>query len=76
MLTGETSSIDVITKKNLTDLVNIGQNLLKAPVSRVNFQTGNTEPITNGGTNEEALIKYNSILHKSQHLILFLIIIV
>ncbi|XP_022851098.1 patatin-like protein 2 [Olea europaea var. sylvestris] len=68
MLTGETSSIDVITKKNLTDLVNIGQNLLKAPVSRVNFQTGNTEPITNGGTNEEALIKFAKLLSDEKKL--------
>ncbi|KAL2544658.1 Patatin-like protein 2 [Forsythia ovata] len=55
-LTGETSSSDVSTEKNLTDLVNIGKNLLKAPVSRVNFQTGNTEPTAKGGTNEQALI--------------------
>ncbi|CAI9784787.1 unnamed protein product [Fraxinus pennsylvanica] len=67
-LTGVTSSIDVTTKKNLTDLVNIGQNLLNSPVSRVNFQTGNTEAIANGGTNEEALIKFAKLLSDEKKL--------
>ncbi|KAI3468350.1 hypothetical protein Pfo_025013 [Paulownia fortunei] len=54
-LTGVNSSVDVTTKQNLNDLVTIGENLLKGPVSRVNLQTGNSEPIANGGTNEDAL---------------------
>lgn len=33
----------------------IGSNLLKKPVSRVNLLTGTVEQVENGGTNEEAL---------------------
>lgn len=36
----------------------IGGNLLKKPVSRVNLETGLSEPAKCGGTNEEALKKY------------------
>ncbi|KAG8375430.1 hypothetical protein BUALT_Bualt10G0099200 [Buddleja alternifolia] len=67
-LTGVTSSVDVTTKQNLNDLVNIGQNLLKAQVSRVNLQTGNSDPIPNGGTNEDALKKFAKILSDEQKL--------
>ncbi|KAG8375432.1 hypothetical protein BUALT_Bualt10G0099400 [Buddleja alternifolia] len=67
-LTGEASSIDVTTKQNLNDLVNIGQNLLKAQVSRVNLQTGNSDPIPNGGTNEAALRKFAKLLSDEQKL--------
>lgn len=56
-LTGTVSSVDLATKENLDKLVEIGENLLKKPVSRVNLETGFFEPIENGGTNEEALIK-------------------
>lgn len=52
------TSIDVTRKQNLNDLATIGENLLKAPVSKVNLQTGNFEPVENGGTKEDALEKY------------------
>ncbi|KAL9177067.1 hypothetical protein ABFS82_01G034400 [Erythranthe guttata] len=67
-LTGSTSSVDVSTKRNLNDLINIGQNLLKAPFSRVNLQTGNSEPVINGGTNEDALKKFAKLLSDEQKL--------
>ncbi|KAL7159531.1 hypothetical protein ABFS83_01G033700 [Erythranthe nasuta] len=67
-LTGSTSSVDVCTKRNLNDLINIGQNLLKAPFSRVNLQTGNSEPVINGGTNEDALKKFAKLLSDEQKL--------
>ncbi|URD86782.1 Patatin group A-3 [Musa troglodytarum] len=57
-LTGETSSVDVSTKKNLQDLVDIGNNLLKKPVSRVNIETGQSEAVDGEGTNEAALTAF------------------
>lgn len=51
------ASVDVATKKNLDSLVKLGEELLKKPVSRVNLDTGKYEPIKNGGTNAEALIR-------------------
>uniref|UniRef100_A0A6N2M784 Patatin n=1 Tax=Salix viminalis TaxID=40686 RepID=A0A6N2M784_SALVM len=56
-LTGTLSSVDVATKENLENLVKVGEELLKKPVSRVNMATGLFEPI-NKMTNEEALRKY------------------
>ncbi|KAG8375433.1 hypothetical protein BUALT_Bualt10G0099500 [Buddleja alternifolia] len=67
-LTGVTSSMDVATEQNLNDLVNIGQNLLKAQVCRANLQTGNSDPIPNGGTNEDALKKFAKLLSDEQKL--------
>lgn len=57
-MTGTTASMDIATKENMDELVKIGANLLKTPVCRVNLPTGNSEPIPNGGTNQDALIKY------------------
>ncbi|KAL0393941.1 UNVERIFIED_CONTAM: Patatin-like protein 3 [Sesamum latifolium] len=67
-LTGVNTSVDVTTKQNLSDLVKIGENLLKGPMSRVNLQTGNSEPIPNGGTNEDALKKFAKLLSDEQKL--------
>ena len=55
------SSVDIATKENLNDLVKVGEELLKKPVSRMNLETGVLEP-SNQGTNEEALIRYVTIL--------------
>lgn len=49
----------IATGENLDRLVQISERLLKKPVSRVNFETGLCEPVENGGTNEEALRKYD-----------------
>lgn len=55
-MSGTVSSVDVSTKENLADLVKVGEQLLKKPVSRVNLETGVFEPVGNGeGSNEEAL---------------------
>ncbi|KAH6783679.1 hypothetical protein C2S52_008638 [Perilla frutescens var. hirtella] len=67
-LKGAASSIDITTKENLAELVKIGQDLLRSPASRVNLQTGNSEPIPNGGTNQDALIKFAKILSDEQNL--------
>ncbi|XP_077213156.1 patatin-like protein 2 isoform X2 [Tasmannia lanceolata] len=57
-LSSSTSSVDIATKGNLENLVKIGEELLKKPVSRVNLDNGLVEPVKNEGTNEEALIRF------------------
>ncbi|KAG5613134.1 hypothetical protein H5410_024415 [Solanum commersonii] len=61
-LSGTEASVDVATKENLERLVEIGEKLLKKPLSRVNLETGLTEPIPTGGTNEEALKRFAKLL--------------
>ncbi|KAF7142219.1 hypothetical protein RHSIM_Rhsim05G0085700 [Rhododendron simsii] len=56
-LSGQVSSVDIATTKNLKKLVKVGEELLKKPVSRVNLETGIYEP-SNQGTNAEALMRY------------------
>ncbi|KAJ4790665.1 Patatin [Rhynchospora pubera] len=57
-LNGDSSTVDVTTRENMENLINIGKRLLKQPVSRVNLETGAYEPCSEEGTNEEALIKF------------------
>ncbi|KAF5183918.1 Patatin-like protein [Thalictrum thalictroides] len=61
-LTGDAASVDVTTKTNLENLVKIGNELLKKPVSRVNLETGKQEELKGEGTNEEALSRFAKIL--------------
>ncbi|KAG2724470.1 hypothetical protein I3843_01G017800 [Carya illinoinensis] len=61
-LLGSLASVDVATKENLGNLVKLGENLLKKPVSRINLDTGLYEAIENGGTNEEALQRFAKML--------------
>lgn len=56
-LTGKLSSVDIATKENLDGLVEVGEKLLKKPVSKVNLETGICEPC-HEDTNEEALKRY------------------
>ncbi|KAH0681459.1 hypothetical protein KY284_022544 [Solanum tuberosum] len=67
-LIGTEASVDVATKKNLERLVEIGEKLLKKPLSRVNLETGLTEPIPKGGTNEEALKRFATLLVNERRL--------
>ncbi|XP_039145324.1 patatin-like protein 2 [Dioscorea cayenensis subsp. rotundata] len=68
-LSGTVSSVDVSTKENLADLVKVGEQLLKKPVSRVNLETGVFEPVGNGeGSNEEALKRFAKILSEERRL--------
>ncbi|KAB1220377.1 Patatin-like protein 2 [Morella rubra] len=67
-LEGTEASVDVSTKSNLNKLVQIGESLLQKPVSRVNLETGLSEPVENGGTNEEALRKFAKILSQERRL--------
>uniref|UniRef100_A0A2N9FMU1 Patatin n=1 Tax=Fagus sylvatica TaxID=28930 RepID=A0A2N9FMU1_FAGSY len=55
-LTGDSSSVDIATTENLQRLVEIGKELLKKQVSRVNLDTtGRLEEIERKCTNEEVL---------------------
>ncbi|MED6206955.1 Proteolipid protein 2 [Stylosanthes scabra] len=67
-LMGNDSSVDISTKENLDRLSQIGENLLKKPVSRMNLENGQTQPIENGGTNEEALKRFAKILSQERRL--------
>ncbi|KAJ0754171.1 putative galactolipase [Helianthus annuus] len=62
-LTGDLASVDVATKENLDGLLKVGEALLDNPVSRVNTDTGMVESVPNGGTNREALKRYNLIAY-------------
>ncbi|CDP01334.1 unnamed protein product [Coffea canephora] len=65
--TGELSSVDMASDENLQNLVRVGEELLKKPVSRVNLQTGAFEPL-NKGTNEDALKRLAETLSKEKRL--------
>ncbi|KAF2283962.1 hypothetical protein GH714_017602 [Hevea brasiliensis] len=67
-LSGDTSSTDKATQKNLEELVKIGERLLKEPVSRVNLDTGIFEAVENEGTNEEALVRFAKLLSEERKL--------
>lgn len=67
-LRGKDASVDVATEENLDNLVKIGERLLKKPVSRVNLETGLSEPVENGGTNEEALKRFAKLLSDEKRL--------
>ncbi|CAH9060854.1 unnamed protein product [Cuscuta epithymum] len=62
MLTGTTSSVDDASAKNMDLLEQIGNDLLKKPVSRVNLDTGKFEAVQGEGTNEEALTRFAKLL--------------
>lgn len=64
-LSGQESSLDIATKANLENLVEIGERILKKPVSKVNLETGEFEP-ANQGTNEEALKRFAKILSQEK----------
>ncbi|GKV04671.1 hypothetical protein SLEP1_g16797 [Rubroshorea leprosula] len=65
-LTGPLASVDVATEKNLEDLVKVGEELLKRPVSRVNLDNGQVEAVSSKETNAEALIRMAAILSKEK----------
>ncbi|XP_074570182.1 patatin-like protein 2 [Curcuma longa] len=61
-LTGDATSVDKSTEENLQNLVGIGKKLLEKPVSRVNLETGLSEPVVDGkgGTtsNRDRLVNF------------------
>ncbi|XP_023893071.2 patatin-like protein 2 [Quercus suber] len=66
-LSGDVTSVDKATKKNLDDLVKVGEGLLKKQVSRVNLDTGLFEP-TSEESNEEALKRFAKLLSEEKRL--------
>ncbi|VFQ75285.1 unnamed protein product [Cuscuta campestris] len=62
MLTGSTSSVDDASAKNMDLLEQIGNNLLKKSVSRVNLDSGRYEAVQGEGTNEDALTRFAKLL--------------
>ncbi|XP_022772183.1 patatin-like protein 2 [Durio zibethinus] len=66
-LCGAVASVDIATKENLENLVKVGEELLKKPVSTVNLDNGKFE-LVNQGTNEEALIRFAEVLSKEKRL--------
>nr|XP_011458947.1 PREDICTED: patatin-like protein 2 [Fragaria vesca subsp. vesca] len=58
-------SVDIATHENLNNLVKVGEELLKKPVSRVNMETGMFEP-AHQSTNEEALVRVAGILSRER----------
>ncbi|KAA8528557.1 hypothetical protein F0562_035912 [Nyssa sinensis] len=66
-LNGIVSSVDVATQNNLENLVKVGEELLKKPVSRVNLDTGIVEP-SEQETNEEAIRRFAKLLSEEKQL--------
>ncbi|CAN4079627.1 unnamed protein product [Withania somnifera] len=67
-LTGEAASMDIATTENMERLVQIGNDLLKKPISRVNLETGRYEPVVGEGTNEAALVHFARLLSEERKL--------
>ncbi|KAK0604077.1 hypothetical protein LWI29_011763 [Acer saccharum] len=67
-LTGDAASMDISTNENMQKLVEIGTNLLKEPVSRVDLETGRFQKIEGEGTNEEALLEFAKLLSEEHKL--------
>ncbi|CAL5383688.1 unnamed protein product [Camellia sinensis] len=67
-LTGTDASVDVSTKENLNKLVEIGESLLKKPVSMVNLEINLSKTTENSGTNEDALKRFAKILSDERRL--------
>ncbi|KAJ6298281.1 hypothetical protein OIU76_019431 [Salix suchowensis] len=65
-LTGTLSSVDVATKENLANLMKVGEEILKKPVSTVNLATVVFEPIDKM-TNEKALRKLAKLISIEKH---------
>ncbi|KAI3898007.1 hypothetical protein MKX03_027542 [Papaver bracteatum] len=61
-LVGNTASLDISTKKNMQKLIQIGQDLLKKTMCRVNLENGISEEVEGACTNQEALIRFVKVL--------------
>lgn len=67
-LAGDTSSVDISTTKNMQTLMQIGQDLLKKPISTMDLETGKSKTINGSGTNEEALARFAKLLSDERKL--------
>lgn len=62
-LAGDASSMDIASTMNMQTLMQIGQDLLRKPVSRVDLETGRSVPVPgNGTTNEQELARFAKLL--------------
>ncbi|MCD7469299.1 Patatin-like protein 2 [Datura stramonium] len=60
------TSVDISTEVNMKKLIEIGTNLLKKTVSRINLHTGILEPCEHCGSNEEALKRFAKLLSEER----------
>ncbi|XP_019167764.1 PREDICTED: patatin-like protein 1 isoform X2 [Ipomoea nil] len=65
-LEGDVASVDVTTEENLKKLEEVGQNLLKKSVSKLDLLTGQYKPDDARGTNEEALKRFAKVLSENR----------
>ncbi|TXG59479.1 hypothetical protein EZV62_014052 [Acer yangbiense] len=65
-LSGDAASVDIATNENLKKLAEIGKDLLKEPVSRIDVETGTFKNVEGEGTNEDALTKFAKLLSKER----------
>ncbi|XP_027902734.1 patatin-like protein 2 [Vigna unguiculata] len=65
-LTVTDASTDIATKENMKKLSQIGERLLKKPVSQINLETGLFEPLGDGETNEDALRRFAKMLSEER----------
>ena len=65
-LSGDAASVDIATNENLQKIVDIGRNLLKEPVSRIDVETGRYQNVEGEGTNEDALAKFAKLLSQER----------
>ncbi|KAK9670400.1 hypothetical protein RND81_13G199500 [Saponaria officinalis] len=61
-LTGTAATADISTDENMEQLVKIGQDLLKKPTCRVDFDTGLLQPVPHLGTYSDALTRFAKLL--------------
>ena len=67
-LSGDVSSVDIATQQNLLKLIEVGESLLKKPLSRVNLESGKFEALDGEGTNEKALAEFAQMLSDERKL--------
>lgn len=60
--------MDIATTENMEKLVQIGNDLLKKPISRVNLETGRYEQVVGEGTNEAAIVRFAQLLSEERKL--------
>ncbi|WVY92083.1 hypothetical protein V8G54_037597 [Vigna mungo] len=65
-LTGELSSVDIATEKNLNGLVQVAEELLKKKVAKINLRTGVHENVDSNETNADALKRFAERLSKQR----------
>ncbi|KOM33740.1 hypothetical protein LR48_Vigan01g329600 [Vigna angularis] len=65
-LTGDLSSVDIATEKNLNGLVQVAEALLKKTVSKINLRTGVHENVDSNETNADALKRFAERLSKQR----------